>query len=126
MQTQINKYIENIKKDYVGWNNPKTATETIVRDNMVKEFNESISVESGKKYLKVMTGNHGSGRSVHSFIALKDFTTSKGVEFKKGDILKAASWALPALNAPRGNIFEEYVVKWTGACYMNGQKQLIV
>ena len=82
MQTQIDTYIENIKKDYVGWSNPKTDTERTVRDNMIKEFCESITVKPGKKYIKVMTGNHGSGRSVHSFIASKDFVSSKGVEFK--------------------------------------------
>lgn len=125
MQKQIEQYIENIKQDYVGWGNPKTGTEKTVRDNMVKEFCESISVKPGKKYIKVMT-KIGTSNSVHSFIASKDFTTSKGVQFKQGDILKAASWALPALNAPRGNIFGEYVVKWTGACYMDGQKRLLV
>ena len=50
MQKQIEQYIENIKKDYVGWGNPKTGTEKTVRDNMVKEFCESISVKPGKKY----------------------------------------------------------------------------
>ena len=127
MQKQIEQYIDNIKQDYVGWGNniPKTGTEKTVRDNMVKEFCESISVKPGKKYIKVMT-KIGTSNSVHSFIASKDFTTSNGVQFKQGDILKAASWALPALNAPRGNIFGEYVVKWTGACYMDGQKRLVV
>ena len=125
MQKQIEQYIENIKKDYVGWGNPKTGTEKTVRDNMVKEFCESITVKPGKKYIKVMT-KIGTSNSVQSFLAAKDFTTSKGVQFKKGDILKAASWQNPTLNAPRGNIFGDYVVKWTGACYMDGQKRILV
>ena len=125
MQKQIEQYIENIKKDYVGWGNPKTDTEKTVRDNMVKEFCDSITVKPGKKYIKVMT-KIGTSNSVHSFLAAKDFTTSKGVQFKKGDILKAASWQNPTLNAPRGNIFGDYVVKWTGACYMDGQKRILV
>ena len=29
MQKQIEQYIENIKKDYVGWGNPKTDTEEL-------------------------------------------------------------------------------------------------
>ena len=70
MQKQIEQYIENIKKDYVGWGNPKTDTERTVRDNMVKEFCESISVKPGKKYIKVMT-KIGTSNSVHSFIASK-------------------------------------------------------
>ena len=89
MQKQIEQYIENIKQDYVGWGNniPKKGTEKTVRDNMVKEFCESISVKPGKKYIKVMT-KIGTSNSVHSFIASKDFTSSKGVEFKKGDIIQ--------------------------------------
>ena len=117
MQTQIDTYIENIRKDYVGWNNPKTDTERTVRDNMVKEFCESITVKPGKKYIKVMT-KIGTSNSVHSFIASKDFITSKGVEFKKGDILKAAGFNAPATNKARGNIFEEFSVAWTGPHYL--------
>jgi len=94
-------------------------------ESMKNEFNDSIRVEPGKKYIKITTAI-GTSRSVHSFLAAKDFTTSKGVQFKKGDILKAASWQNPTLNAPRGNIFGDYVVKWTGACYMDGQKRIIV
>ena len=67
----------------------------------------------------------GTSRSNRPFLAAKDHY-SKGVQFKKGDILKAASWQNPTLNAPRGNIFGDYVVKWTGACYMDGQKRLQV
>ena len=50
MQKQIEQYIENIKKDYVGWGNPKTDTERTVRDNMVKEFCESIDTFDNDKY----------------------------------------------------------------------------
>ena len=31
-----------------------------------------------------------------------------GITFKEGDVLKAAGWATPALNAPRGNLFDGY------------------
>jgi len=37
--------------------------------------------------------------------------------FRYGDILKAASWATPARNGARGNVFEEYTVRWTGPLY---------
>ena len=125
MQKQIEQYIENIKKDYVGFGRPQTKTQQEVHENMKNEFNDSIKVEPGKKYIKITTAI-GTSRSVHSFLAAKDFTSSKGVEFKKGDILKAASWQNPTLNAPRGNIFGDYVVKWTGACDMDGQKRILV
>ena len=39
--------------------------------------------------------------------------------FKKGDVLKAASWAAPALNQPRGNVLEgNYPMQWTGPLYL--------
>ena len=96
MQKQIEQYIENIKKDYVGFGRPQTKTQQEVHENMKNEFNDSIRVEPGKKYIKITTA------------------------------IKAASWQNPTLNAPRGNIFGDYVVKWTGACYMDGQKRILV
>lgn len=49
----------------------------------------------GKRYIKVIY-SIGSGRSVHSF-----------VDMKNGDVLKPAGWAKPAKHA-RGNIFDEH------------------
>ena len=41
-------------------------------------------------------------------------------DFKKGDVLKPASWAAPALNQPRGNVLEgNYPIQWTGPLYLN-------
>jgi hypothetical protein len=45
-------------------------------------------------------------------------------DIKKGDILKAASWNMPAQNAARGNIFGDYIVRWTGALYMDSHGRL--
>jgi hypothetical protein len=56
-----------------------------VRAEMVEKFNETISYTIGDEL------------------------------FQDGDILKAASWAAPARNFPRGNVFKEYRVSWTGA-----------
>ena len=40
-------------------------------------------------------------------------------EHKVGDILKPASWKAPAMNAPRGNVFEEgSPMNWTGPLYL--------
>ena len=33
-----------------------------------------------------------------------------GITFKEGDVLKCAGWKTPALNAPRGNLFEGYPI----------------
>lgn len=72
---------------------------------MVEEYNSGLRYEIGKKYIKVIDRN-----SVHSFIVMND----EG-KFKRGDILKAASWRTPARNFARGNIFGEYTIRWTGA-----------
>ena len=44
MQKQIEQYIENIKKDYVGFGRPQTKTQQEVHENMKNEFNDSIRV----------------------------------------------------------------------------------
>ena len=39
--------------------------------------------------------------------------------FKKGDILKAAGYNAPALNAARGNVLTgNYLIQWTGPLYL--------
>jgi hypothetical protein len=69
-------------------------------DKYQVEFNE------GKKYVKVVMV-HWDSRSVHSF-----------VEKATGLIWRAKSWKAPALNHPRGNIFDQssYLnrISWTG------------
>jgi len=55
MQTQIDTYIENIRKDYVGWNNPKTETERTVRDNMLQEVTFLVSTLLSGQVLVIWT-----------------------------------------------------------------------
>ena len=100
---QLNAYLEHIRKDYAGWSN----NDSEIRKEMIKEFNASVRVEEGRKYYKVIERN-----SVHSFICKEDMG-----RFKRGDILKAASWASPAKNFARGNILlgTWKAVRWTGA-----------
>ena len=77
---------------------------------MRAKFKDNISYLPGSKYLKIVTEN-----SVWGFINL---VNSK---FKEGDLLKAQGWRAPALNKPRGNIFDHnYVINWTGPKYLSG------
>jgi hypothetical protein len=66
----------------------------------------------GSSYVKIITTD-GSQKSVTGFIVKKD--TKK---FKRGDILKAASWNSPATNFSRGRIDDiesiRKCVRWTG------------
>ena len=60
---------------------------------------EKVEAEYGTKYCRIVRISNSGGRSAFCFISLKDG------EYKAGDILKAASWKIPAKGA-RGNIFE--------------------
>ena len=115
MQQQLDNLIQNIKDDYYRWtsrNGTKELSE--VNKSMIAEFNSKITLKEGQKYIKVISGS-----SVWGFIAKDDF--NKGSKcFNKGDILKAAGWQAPALNAARGNIFDDdYTIQWTGSLYLN-------
>tara|TARA_B100000780_G_C21103149_1_gene445281 strand:+ start:70 stop:525 length:456 start_codon:yes stop_codon:yes gene_type:complete len=115
------------------WRSDKdeSTSEKTVREQMFKEFKENFGYATGgKKYLKLVTGAFGIGRhcqtSVWGFVAKQDFkVTNKKksggefINFKEGDILKAAGWNTPTLNASRGNIFtDDYKVSWTGPQYL--------
>ena len=74
----------------------------------VANFDESVQIKEGKKYIKIITKD-----TLWGFIMKND-----DAKFKKGDILKAASFNAPARNQARGNIFEQYSVAWTGPHYL--------
>ena len=81
-----------------------------VRGKMFDLYVASYRVIVGSRFLKVVVNN-----SVHSFINLKP-----DGKFHYGDILKAASYKMPAKNFARGNIlipdsYEKGSVTWTGA-----------
>ena len=81
-----------------------------VRTAMFEKFKDGLGYLPGSKYLKIVTD-----ASVWGFINL----TNKN--FEEGDILKAAGWRAPALNKPRGNIFNDnYEISWTGPKYLPG------
>ncbi len=70
----------------------------------------SYEYKVSRKYIKVIT-NSGNQRSVWGFINRKKFQKgATGITFECGDVLMAAGWKTPALNAPRGNLFNGYDV----------------
>ena len=112
MQEAISKYLEAVKADYAKFYESSLAsgrTSQEYADQRIAEFNSGLKVEYGRKFIRIVTER----RSAHSFIALRD----EG-KFKAGDILKSASWASPAKNFARGNIFAGTLdrVQWTGVC----------
>ncbi len=111
----LTAYLDHIRANYGAWwalDSTDDPVKVRIRQEMKEDFDSSLSYDVGSKYIKVCTGREGRGRSVHSFICLKD-----DGKFKVGDILKAASWAAPARNFARGNILrgEFQNITWTGA-----------
>lgn len=107
----IDALLQKIKDDYRIWNGTMGGrvgkVEDNIREQMSQEFEKSITVEAGMKYLKIVTRG-----SVHSFVCLQD-----NGKFKRGDILKPASWRGPAMNFARGNVLDGTLdrIRWTGA-----------
>jgi hypothetical protein len=110
MKVALDRYIAHVKADYAGWHRPRGNDK--IRDEMVREFDAGVSYEVHRKFVKVITGQAGGNTSVHSFIMLAD-----DGKFKRGDILKAATWRAPAKNFARGNVLSGTLdrVRWTGA-----------
>lgn len=113
MEQQINILVQKIKDDYRNWWERSYKGEELPEhtQNMILEFNESIRVNYGKKYIKIIKDG-----SVWGFIVNVD----NDKKFKYGDILKAASYNVPARNKARGNIMDNDFswVNWTGPAYL--------
>lgn len=111
MNAAIADLLEDIKADYAAWSKPTgDATRDKIRADMVERFNASLSVQPGRKYIKIVKDG-----SVWGFIVAGD----DDKKFRKGDILKAAGWNAPARNHARGNVLDGgYTIQWTGPLYM--------
>lgn len=101
--------VEAIKTDYRDWM-LRDDEYTQVQKDMVERFEDGIGYTVGKKYIKITKENNG---CVWGFVVKED-----GPKFRKGDILKAASWNAPATNAARGNVFDGFQINWTGPLYL--------
>ena len=114
MSDALKEYKKKIGDDYENWTLGSRALlsadsiEKRIKENSVVEFKNGIDHICGSKYIKVIRRDNQT--SVHSFI-VNIYDDDK---FKYGDILKASSWKTPARNFARGNIFENYKVRWVG------------
>jgi hypothetical protein len=110
MINELNAYLEAIKIDYRKWSTYRDGSiSQSILDAAIVRFEAGLKVVETQLYYKVI--KEGSG--VHSFIVKED-----GLKFKKGDILKAATFKAPAKNQARGNLFTGYRIRWTGAEYL--------
>lgn len=111
MQAAVEAYIKFVKNDYATRPGREDTDEIgrEVYDEMTKDFVDNMGFSVGKKYVKILRKG-----SVHSFIVLTD--TPK---FKRGAVLMAASFAAPATNFARADVFDSTTwprrVRWTGA-----------
>lgn len=114
MTMNMNQALENLTNQIVAdYERFQTAgglrERTEIQARMLDDFINSLRVEEGRKYIKIIKDN-----SVWGFIVKND----EG-KFRAGDILKAASWAAPARNKARGNVFTDLSwVQWTGPAYL--------
>lgn len=116
MEKQILELMNHIAHDYAAW---KSRGE-YGKDTDYEDFLRSLSIDEGRKYYKVVSNNLGQ-ETVWGFVVKEDEPLKDGKSnFKAGDILKAASWASPARNKPRGNIIQGDFswVRWTGPEYL--------
>lgn len=97
----MNGLLEAIETDYRVW------IERAGRDPSDRDL--GLDYDIGSKYIKV-SKQTGSQRTVWGFVV----NTESDKKFKKGDLLMSASWRAPARNFARGNILENYKVRWTG------------
>ena len=119
MRKEIEKVLEVMKTDYYEWtvmkrkhNKSEYFNEEYALARCV-EFNNSLEVSEGHRYYKIIS-NNGGQRSVAGFIVKEGHP-----KFKEGDLLMAASWAAPAKNFARGNVFDEESFK-TGSVHWTG------
>ena len=97
------------KEDYINWSTMCGKELTGYCKEQVDNWDSKTKVSQGKKYIKIVQDT-----GVFCFVAKEDFK-----QFKKGDVLKAAGYNKPALNAPRGNVLEgNYPIRWTGPLYL--------
>ena len=111
----IKNLMAGAKQDYVRMSTSGGRELTGYSKEQVDNWDNKTKVLPGKKDIKIVQDTR-----VFCFIVKEDFN-----HFKKGDILKAAGYNAPALNAARGNVLTgNYAIQWTGPLYMDSQRRL--
>jgi hypothetical protein len=106
LQDGIDNMMAGAKEDYAQTMGRNDSAYT---KQKLENYESQTTVKEGKKYIKVIYD-----RSVFAFIVKEDFK-----HFRRGDVLKPAGWAAPALNQPRGNVLEgNYPIQGTGPLYL--------
>lgn len=109
MQEQIEFLLDKIALDYERENKDNLDNEWVKTYLQRMRDREILTYSEGKKYIKIIREG-----SVWGFIV----NSHDDKKFKYGDILKAKNWQTPERNQSRGNVFEEYSIKWTGPHYL--------
>ena len=103
------------KDDYIRMSTSGGKELTGYSKEQVDNWDNKTKVSEGKKYIKIVQDT-----GVFAFVMKED-----SGHLKKGDILKAAGYNKPTLNAARGNVLTgNYPIQWTGPLYMDSQKRL--
>ncbi len=105
----VSNMMAGAKEDYIKWSTMGGKELTGYAKEQVDNWDKDWDYKVGQKYIKVTRK-----RGVFGFVMMQDYK-----HFKRGDILKAAGYNKPALNAPRGNVLEgNYHIQWTGPLYL--------
>jgi hypothetical protein len=115
LKQAVEQVVETMKQDYIRWST-HDGKKPLSGYNQEVVDNWNIEIKEGQKYIKLIKKDHKSsfgGGSVNGFIVK---TPTKG--FVEGDMLKAASYNMPATNFKRGNVYEDAnngsIASWTG------------
>ena len=111
----IKNLMAGAKQDYVRMSTSGGRELTGYSKEQVDNWDNKTKISEGKKYIKVVQDT-----GVFAFVMKED-----SGHLKKGDVLKAAGYNKPALNAARGNVLTgNYYIQWTGPLYMDSQRRL--
>ena len=112
MGTALNDHTNNlldlIREDYGDWSelcekyDGASESRKKIKDEMIEDFNQGLTFEKGRKYLKIISSRRNGQRCVWGFVV----ASTDDKKFQFGDILKAGGWAAPARNFSRGNVFK--------------------